>query len=275
MLYATSKQLNGQKGSKPMAQLLPVTEEHMQLSIPDLLSLRDAKVPAGAFAMRSLDEGHVEQLVESDQDEWPPILVTCCVEGYIVIDGYHRWEAAKAKQSFRISATCQAYADEHAVIEAAFRANLSHGLKANIQTRGDYAYWLHVTFPDLPQEEIARRANMSQGAVSKAITLRDKASARALKERGYETPVDPKVQRKAAKRACHHFAKFAIRFLAEVDVLSDEELSDLLLGSLKTPEERLKLTRIHRALAALEVETVPAPQRLRQFAPMGDSQRGD
>lgn len=89
--------------------------------------------------------------------------------GYLIIDGYHRWEVAKRRQSRALKAICRAYHNENEVIEAAFRANLSHGLKASTKTRGDYAYWLHITSPEMPQNEIARQVGIMQGAVSKAL----------------------------------------------------------------------------------------------------------
>jgi len=245
-----------------MADLLPEKEDFILLSLYDLISLKDARVPAGAFAMRPLNEIHVQQLVESDHKSWPVISTTRCAQGYLLIDGYHRWEAAKRKQVERIKATCQPYSSEEEVVEAAFRANLTHGLKTNLQGRGDYAYWLHVTFPDLEQEEIARRAGMTQGGVSKAIVTRDRQAKRLQQHNGEE---DPKEQQRVAKLSCRRFTKSTLGFLEDVELFSDEELIQLLSTILKTQEDRDKVARIGRLLSGSPTTTT-GPLRLRQFA---------
>jgi ParB-like chromosome segregation protein Spo0J len=224
-----------------MPQLLPYDEENLQLSLTDLLSLKDAQIPGGAFAMRPLDQAHVQQLAESDQATWPTIQVTRCDAGFIVIDGNHRWAAARLKQAELILASCKTYTDERAVIDTAFRANLTHGLKANMTTRGDYAYWLHVTFPSFPQEKIAERAGLTQGAVSKAIAKRERALQQA------QEPVDPREQRRMARRAVVRLTKESERFFNEMAAFPDDELPALLAESLKEPG-RTALARLGQLL---------------------------
>ncbi len=229
-----------------MPQLLQYDEENLQLSLTDLLSLKDAQISGGAFATRPLNLAHVQQLKESDQAIWPAIQVTRCDAGFIVIDGNHRWEAALLKQAEFIQASCKSYADERAVIDAAFRANLTHGLKASITTRGDYAYWLHITFPSFPQEKIAERAGLTQGAVSKAIARRERALQQVQ-----ESPIDPREQRRMARRAVVRLTKESERFFSEIAAFADDELAALLAESLKEPE-RTTLARLGQLLAEHE-----------------------
>jgi hypothetical protein len=143
-----------------MVQLL-ANQEELILTPYDLISLKDAELRGGAFAMRELDPQNLESLMLSDPASWPPIKVTLCIRGYILIDGYHRWQVAKVREIERLSATCEAYASENDVIEAAFRANLQHGLKASSENKSDYAYWLHVTYPEMEQAEIAQRVGIT------------------------------------------------------------------------------------------------------------------
>jgi hypothetical protein len=121
----------------------------------DLISLKDAGIPGGALVVRDLDEVHVQRLVNSDVARWPAIKVTATTRGYLLIDGYHRQEAAIRKGESLIPAVIGRYASLEDVIEAAFRANLFHSKQASEKTRSDYAYWLHCTYQQMSQEEIA------------------------------------------------------------------------------------------------------------------------
>ncbi len=227
-----------------MAYLLPDTEDALLLNLSDLISLRNAQVPGAALAMRDLERENLERLQCSDPENWPSILVTRCISGYLVIDGYHRWEVAQRRQLETLKATCQAYHDENELIEAAFRANLFHGLKASLETRGDYAYWLHMTSPSMPQIEIARRVGITQGAVSKAIARR---SGEANKSMQSEEIVAKEKQQKQIKKSCRYFTRVATHFLDDVQHLDDEELREI-FTTIMTKDEKSKLARMSRLL---------------------------
>ncbi len=232
-----------------MVQLLPAEHEHLSLPLSSLLRL-DTQIPAGAVAIRPLNAAHVQQLAASEMSRWPAILVVRCEKGYIVIDGNHRWKAAQRKQATTIQARCQSFADEREVIDAAFRANLGHGLQASPSTRGAYACWLHATFPTLSQEKIAVLACLTQGAVSKALA---KQAARQQADREPDGAL-------LAKRATRRFLHAAQQFVQEVAQISDEELRQLL-----SAEDRATLSRLVRLLGP----TMPGDGmlRLRQFLP--------
>jgi ParB-like chromosome segregation protein Spo0J len=236
-------------------------EKHLVLSLQDLISLKDAQIAAGAFAMRPVDQTHVQQLVESDSESWPEIEVTLTTRGYIVIDGYHRWEAGKIKSLEYMKAICRPYASEQEVIQAAFEANLKHGLKASVQVRGDYAYWLHLSFPDLDQVAIAQKVGMTQGGVSKAIKKREELASQ-------EQPgeIDEQERLRIVWQSCKHLAKGAIRFLDQVKDLNDEELLQIFQEIVKK-EEKAKLVRVARLLSGESLLVGRTePLRLRQFA---------
>ena len=236
-----------------MVSLLPPEQESLSLPLTVLLRL-NAEIPAGAVAMRPLNQAHVQQLAESDMAQWPEIVVVRCAEGYIVVDGNHRWRAAQLKQAETIQARCQSFPDERAVIDAAFRANLVHGLQASPSTRGAYACWLHATFPALSQEQIARLTCLTQGAVSKALA---KEAARRQ-----EASV-PEASHALASQAIRRFLTHALRFLDDVEQMSDEELVQMLPA-----EDRVRLGRLARLLGP--VPGRPETLRLRQFFPPRD-----
>jgi hypothetical protein len=221
-------------------QLVQAQHENMVLSPVEIISLEEAGIPGGAFAMRELDREHLESLDLSDNRKWPNILVTLSSRGYVLIDGYHRWEVAK-RHDWELKATCKAFSNEQDIIEAAFRANLKHGLKANAQTKGDYAYWLHLTYPQLEQTEIASRVGITQGAVSKAIARREAAAKQA------EEDYSEHDESERIKKDCKKFARSAIRFIKEFGSLDDEELSRAILSSVRG-EDKVHLERVGRLL---------------------------
>jgi ParB-like chromosome segregation protein Spo0J len=194
--------------------------------------------------------------------------VTLSLHGYVVIDGYHRWETAKRRGLDRLLATCEPFTSENDVIEAAFRANLHHGLKASSKNKSDYAYWLHVTYPEMEQAEIAMRVGVTQSTVSKAIARREEEVRRA---RQGEEEMDEKTQKSLVKKSCRSFTRFAIRFLKEVEDLDDEELITVMNSVLKKSEDKTRLARIGRLLNNDDLSMVQttAPLRLSQFAGPG------
>jgi DNA-binding MarR family transcriptional regulator len=223
-----------------------IQAEEQYVSLTDLISLKDAHLPGGTLAMRPLNLNHVQQLASSNMDRWPAIIVTrldSCA-GYVVIDGYHRWEAARTQQAHLIKAVEREYRHTNAIIDAVFQANMTHGLVANFTTRGDYAFWLHRTFPTYPQEKIAERAGLTQGAVSKAIAKRERA---LQAEEQPEVYISPEVRHKRAKRATRRFTQHALSFMNEVVLLNDEALLQILTDTI-TPEERTQLGRLSRLL---------------------------
>jgi hypothetical protein len=242
---------------KTMATLLSDEEENLSLHPLDLISLKDARVPGGAFAMRKPDQEQLESLRQSDSSLWPNILVTLCTNGYIVIDGYHRWEIAK-EQGWKLKATCKAYQSENAVVEAAFRANLGHGLRASKETKGDYAYWLHVCYPQMEQTEIATRTGMTQGGVSKAIARREEeAKEAARKATQDEQERDTEERNQRMTQSCRKLARIAGQFLADIEDLDDADVVNLVNTTIKKPEDRAKLIRVGQLLLGRTPQTQP------------------
>ncbi len=227
----------------PTLQLLQTEPKIIRIPLGVLIPLEHTDIPGGSLAMRPLDEHHIQSLIDSDSATWPPILTTKTSIGYILIDGYHRQEAATRKGETSLAAHVQSYATTQDIIEAAFRANLSHGLKSSEETRGDYAFWLHVTYPHLTQIEIAKRACISQPAVSKAITKREAA----LRE---EARAGEKKQQDM-EQACKHFSKMVLRFTETITGVADEELLSYIQTAVKKPEERSKLARAGQLLLHL------------------------
>jgi predicted transcriptional regulator len=224
--------------------LLQEEPKTAKLPVRDLISLKDAGIPGAELAVRDLDEVRVQRLVASDFARWPAIRVTATTMGYLLIDGYHRQEAAIRKNEPLIVAVIQRYETVQDVIEAAFRANLTHGKPTSEQTRGDYAYWLHCTYKErISQEEIATRTGISQAAVSKAIAKREKLIRDAMLEamgQGVKEQFE-------TERMCKQFSRQAIRFVAGIETMREEDLLHALQLSVKQ-QDREKLARVGQLL---------------------------
>lgn len=247
-----------------MLELLSDQEDRISLSPYDIISLEDAAIRGGTFAMRELDQQNLESLMLSDPTTWPPVKVTLTTRGYLLIDGYHRWETAKSKHLDRLLANCEPFTNENDVVEAAFRANLHHGLTASAENRSDYAYWLHLTYPNMEQAEIAARVGITQSTVSKAIARREEEIRKARLQQD-ETELDEKTRRRLVKKSCKSFARVALRFLNEVDDMDEAELMQTLQTVVKKQEDKTRLARIGRILSGDESGQATGPLRLRQF----------
>lgn len=140
----------------------------MPLEVRSLLTLEEAGFTDGNTALRDLDKDHVEHLIASSLNDVPPIVVAHTTRGYAVVDGYHRWEAAKELEMPTISAKVQSFQSENDVIDAAFQANIKHGLPLGKEMRNQYVQWLYLTF-DLTQDEIAAKVSLNRSTVSRIL----------------------------------------------------------------------------------------------------------
>jgi hypothetical protein len=224
--------------------LLQEETRAVTVKLQNLITLEKSGIPGGDFAMRELDESHVLDLVSSDRSTWPAIRIAAADIGPILVDGRHRVVAATRQGATTLDAILQSYQTENDVIDAAFRANLCHGLKASEETRGDYAYWLHATYPGMKQEEIAKRAQITQSTVSKAIAKREAVLRnKALEEMGLNEEF-------ATEQAFKQFFRRAVKFVAKVDTIQEDEFRHYIQASVKQ-EDRKKLARIGQILVAM------------------------
>jgi hypothetical protein len=155
--------------------LLPDEQSRVLVRLEDLHSLSEARITGADLVLRPLREAQVISLAMGGQGTWPPIMLTRTKEhGLLVIDGYHRWEAAKRRKFAEILADIRAFPTENDMIEAAFTASITYGLPASASTRSDYAYWLWRTYPDIKQVEIAQRVGLRPPTVHTAIKRRER-----------------------------------------------------------------------------------------------------
>jgi len=132
-------------------QILPGTNGTVNIPLSELIRLDDLGIPGAkdAYGTRPLNKQHISRLVQSGGDHWPAMEVVRLIRRgilrgelfgqeqqlYGVIDGLHRWEAAKKLELPYVFAVVGTYKNDKEIIKAVLMANLSHGISANNITR--------------------------------------------------------------------------------------------------------------------------------------------
>ena len=122
-----------------------------------------------------IDVDHVRALEETPRD-WPPLKAVRTDGGYLLVDGFHRMEAARnlGLESVRVEVVDPpADGDLHAL---AFALNAKHGRPLSLTDRRAFAETLLRAQPYLADREIARRCGLAANTVG-AIRGRLEAGA--------------------------------------------------------------------------------------------------
>ena len=181
------------------------------IPLSQLLTLEQAGFEQWFYPVRDIDKKHVEHLAACHPSELPAIdtVQVHLSDGNVyhaVVDGNHRWEAAIARKETTIKGKAGTYKNENAVIDAAFQANLKHGMAASHATRTDYAIWLYYTDesekPNL--SAIARKAGLNQSTVSRAIKKIEQEDQEQGTSEEQEAPAEVDNTKKLVS-ALHHF----------------------------------------------------------------------
>lgn len=125
------------------------------------------------------DAAHIQLLVDAaGSAELPPILVQ--IDGYRIIDGLHRLEAARLRGDSSIKARFVGCSDSEALV-IAMKANSSHGLPLSKTDRVSGAQRVLGSHPDWSDRAVARITGLSAKTIA---SLREKS--------GEGTPLDGK-----------------------------------------------------------------------------------
>lgn len=114
-----------------------------------------------------LDEGYIEQLMEVP-DLWPPVKVVW-FEGpqYLLVDGFHRYEAALRLELSEIPATILPVPGDGDLVALGFLLNAGHGRPLARRDRTRHVEHLLRKAPGQSDRLIAQRCGVSPATVSK------------------------------------------------------------------------------------------------------------
>lgn len=140
--------------------------DHATPGAPEMIALARL-TPDEQFQPRDagLAESHVRLLMESDPAMWLPLTVAPDGDGFVIIDGFHRREAAQRLGLASLSCVVVPGAG----YEDAVAANIRHGLPLSIADRKEAARWWAEQEPELSLREIGRRTGLSDKTVKRAI----------------------------------------------------------------------------------------------------------
>lgn len=120
---------------------------------------------------QQLDENHLESLQWSDPDKWIALVVKqTSPDHYIIVSGFHRYEAAKRLELPKIKVTVlPAEMSEIETKLAAYKYNSEHGLPLTTHEKKQHAIELYKVNPDIAHYQIAKMVHLSDKTVTTAI----------------------------------------------------------------------------------------------------------
>jgi predicted XRE-type DNA-binding protein len=234
-----------------MIEIINEAKSSVLIPIDKLIHLREAGIPHAEVAERELKLERIESLKARDPEEWPLILICRTSIGYLVIDGYHRIRAALELGMKKIRAEVKPFANLEEMVETAWTANRDHGEPLSQESRSAYAWWLHLTYPQMEQIEIARRARISQPTVSKVIK-RYQEKMQTNQARHLLRPMEDleDLQKAALRQKCNRVISAAWSFYNDLRDLPDEIQQEVLNTTL-SEADRAMLTALLEVLKRL------------------------
>jgi ParB-like chromosome segregation protein Spo0J len=212
-----------------MIEIINEARSSLLIPIDELIHLREAGIPNAEMAERELKLERIESLKARDPEEWPAILITRTSIGYIVVDGYHRIAAALALGKKKIQAEVRPFPTLNEMVEAAWIANRDHGEPLSQESRSAYAWWLHLTYPQMEQIELAKRARISQPTVSKMLKRQyEKMQAHQARQMLLSMEDLEDLQKAALRQKCNRVIATAWAFYNDLRDLPDEEQQEVL-----------------------------------------------
>ena len=111
---------------------------------------------------------HVEELM-STEGHWPPILVAH--RSHVIIDGVHRFEAARRLGMTKIVCECTTASPDEAYVEF-IRRNVAHGLPLSLSEREAGARRILRLYPPRSDRWVGELCGLSHGTVARLRTSR-------------------------------------------------------------------------------------------------------
>jgi hypothetical protein len=224
--------------------------------LPEVSVPISSLVPGFHLRQDGTDAAHVRLLADvAGSAKLPSILVQKI--GMRIIDGIHRFEVAKLRSEWRISARLVDCTDEEALV-LAVKSNTLHGLPLSRRDRISSAKRILAAHPDWSDRAVAGITGLSAKSIA---SIRNSSAGdmqydgKRLGRDGKRRPVMPAVGR---QRATEY-----IRVHPEASLREISRETDVSLGTVHDVKERLRREAGHRAplgLAECSAHPVdPAP----------------
>ncbi len=112
-----------------------------------------------------ISEEHVETLMQTPE-AWPPVTVIQTPDAFMLIDGFHRYEAAQNLSLESLMARILPPPADGDPYQLAFDLNAAHGRALTLHDRKSDAWHLIQRYPELSDRQIAARAGVSHPTVA-------------------------------------------------------------------------------------------------------------
>jgi len=139
---------------------IPSSEYHGQMVVP-LAKLRTDST----LQVRATSETAIRGLAETNEGQWPPIVVAIWADHFLLQDGHHRVAAARRKGLSSLRAVVVPEATQR----GAYEANVAHGQPLTTADKKEYARLLHRDFPTASFRELARRTGLDRATIQGAL----------------------------------------------------------------------------------------------------------
>jgi len=139
--------------------------------------------------IRPLDKRHVEHIVASKLEGFPPIDVSAHDQKFLILNGYHRVEAARKLKLLSIEANVHTFSNELDRFDFVYSSNLANGLSLSRKDKEKYIVFLSTNYPHLSQHQIADKVKVDHSTVSKTLIrlgLNDHSLTQEEKQERYE-----------------------------------------------------------------------------------------
>ena len=130
-----------------------------------LLTLQIVANDANQPRIDDLDEAHIEQLALIP-DQWPPLIVVEIGGEHILVDGFHRLQAAKQLGLQAVPVSIVDVPTDGDLIALAFQLNSKHGRPLSLADRKQHAGHQLRANPSQSDREISRKTGIAAGTVA-------------------------------------------------------------------------------------------------------------
>ncbi len=116
--------------------------------------------------VEGVDPGHVRYL-ETVVEHWPPLRVVPHEGRYLLVDGFHRYAAARHLGLAEVPVVVLQVSPDDDLASLAFDLNASHGRPLSLGDRRAFASYLLKRHFQWSDREVARRCGLAQATVAK------------------------------------------------------------------------------------------------------------